>query len=181
MGNSFYWELRRDASKNSRLFEVALVLVRFDHVARLIVNANHGIMLAALSRLNRPRDSARRRRIFYPVVRQPRPSAVARLQPVTQLLRPRLEATASARVVGEHPACGNRLRNRAVRHEPHRIAHHLESRPLHHRLKLHGLQRAHLFLPFHFFPFGVFTLAPQSGSRSPARQARWAQALAFWT
>jgi hypothetical protein len=28
----------------SRLFEIALVLVRFDHVARFIVNADHGIM-----------------------------------------------------------------------------------------------------------------------------------------
>jgi hypothetical protein len=33
MENSFYWELRRDASKNSRLFEIARVLVRVDHVA----------------------------------------------------------------------------------------------------------------------------------------------------
>jgi len=28
--------------KNSPLFEIARVLVRFDHVARRIVNANHG-------------------------------------------------------------------------------------------------------------------------------------------
>jgi hypothetical protein len=28
----------------SPLFEIAIVLVRFDHVARVIVNANHGIM-----------------------------------------------------------------------------------------------------------------------------------------
>jgi hypothetical protein len=28
----------------SPLFEIALVLVRLDHVARFIVNANHGIM-----------------------------------------------------------------------------------------------------------------------------------------
>jgi hypothetical protein len=28
----------------SPLFEIALVLVRFDHVARFIVDANHGIM-----------------------------------------------------------------------------------------------------------------------------------------
>jgi hypothetical protein len=46
MGNSFYWELRRDASKNSRLFEIARVLMRLDHVSRFIVNANHGIMAA---------------------------------------------------------------------------------------------------------------------------------------
>jgi hypothetical protein len=26
------------------LFEIGLVLVRFDHVARFIINANHGIM-----------------------------------------------------------------------------------------------------------------------------------------
>jgi hypothetical protein len=30
--------------KTSPLFELALVLVRFDHVASRIVNANHGIM-----------------------------------------------------------------------------------------------------------------------------------------
>jgi hypothetical protein len=30
--------------KNSRLFEIAFVLVRFDHVARWLVNANHGMM-----------------------------------------------------------------------------------------------------------------------------------------
>jgi hypothetical protein len=28
----------------SRLFEIALVFVRLDHVARFIVNADHGIM-----------------------------------------------------------------------------------------------------------------------------------------
>jgi hypothetical protein len=33
--------------KNSPLFELALVLVRFDHVASRIVNANHGIMRTA--------------------------------------------------------------------------------------------------------------------------------------
>jgi hypothetical protein len=33
-----------DASKNSRLFKLARVLVRFDHVARFIVNANHSII-----------------------------------------------------------------------------------------------------------------------------------------
>jgi len=31
-------------SKNSWLFEIALVFVRFDHVASVIVNANHTIM-----------------------------------------------------------------------------------------------------------------------------------------
>jgi hypothetical protein len=30
--------------KNSPLFEIARVLVRFDHVASVIVNANDGIM-----------------------------------------------------------------------------------------------------------------------------------------
>jgi hypothetical protein len=33
-----------DCSKNSPLFEIARVLVRFDHVASRIVNANHSIM-----------------------------------------------------------------------------------------------------------------------------------------
>jgi hypothetical protein len=32
----------------SPLFEITFVLVRFDHVARFIVNANHGIMRAAV-------------------------------------------------------------------------------------------------------------------------------------
>jgi hypothetical protein len=32
--------------KNSPLFEIARVLVRFNHVARFIVNANHSIMWA---------------------------------------------------------------------------------------------------------------------------------------
>ena len=31
-----------------RLFEIARVLVRFDHVASVIVNANHGIMRTAI-------------------------------------------------------------------------------------------------------------------------------------
>jgi hypothetical protein len=30
--------------KSSRLFEVAPALVRFDHVVRFILNANHGVM-----------------------------------------------------------------------------------------------------------------------------------------
>ena len=34
----------REEKVNSRLFEIALVLVRLDHVASGIVNANHGIM-----------------------------------------------------------------------------------------------------------------------------------------
>jgi hypothetical protein len=34
----------RDASKNSALFELARVLVRFDHVASFIENANHSIV-----------------------------------------------------------------------------------------------------------------------------------------
>jgi hypothetical protein len=42
--NSFYWELRCDASKNSRLFEIALVFVRLDHVASFIINADHGVI-----------------------------------------------------------------------------------------------------------------------------------------
>ena len=35
-------------SRNLRLFEIALVLVRFDHVARRIANANQGIMCPAV-------------------------------------------------------------------------------------------------------------------------------------
>jgi hypothetical protein len=41
MENSFYWELQRDASKNSQLCELARVFVLVDHVASFIVNANH--------------------------------------------------------------------------------------------------------------------------------------------
>jgi hypothetical protein len=33
-----------DARKNSPVFEVACVLVRVDHVASFIVDANHGIL-----------------------------------------------------------------------------------------------------------------------------------------
>jgi hypothetical protein len=36
------WDVLR--VKTLPLFEIALVLVRFDHVASLIVNANHSIM-----------------------------------------------------------------------------------------------------------------------------------------
>jgi hypothetical protein len=36
-----------DGKPASRLFELAGLLVRVDHVARLIVNANHSIMRAA--------------------------------------------------------------------------------------------------------------------------------------
>jgi hypothetical protein len=37
---------RTDAQRNynSPLFELARVLVRLDHVARIIINANHGVM-----------------------------------------------------------------------------------------------------------------------------------------
>ena len=35
---------RQASSPYSPLFEVARVLVRLDHVARFIVNANHGIV-----------------------------------------------------------------------------------------------------------------------------------------
>src|SRR5229473_427352 len=44
--------MRRDASKFSPLFEIARLLVCFDHVASFIVNANHGvpIRLAKLAR-----------------------------------------------------------------------------------------------------------------------------------
>jgi hypothetical protein len=34
----------RDASKTSPFFELACVLMRFNHVARFVVNANHSIM-----------------------------------------------------------------------------------------------------------------------------------------
>ncbi len=36
-------------ASRSPLFEIARVLVRFDHVARFIVNANHKILLFTLS------------------------------------------------------------------------------------------------------------------------------------
>ena len=42
-------EARRDANKNSPLFQIVRVLVRFDHVASFIVNANHKILLFTLS------------------------------------------------------------------------------------------------------------------------------------
>jgi hypothetical protein len=42
MKNSFFsGKRRRKASKNSPLFELARVFVRFNHVARVIVNADH--------------------------------------------------------------------------------------------------------------------------------------------
>jgi hypothetical protein len=43
-GHEFLREVQHDASKNSPLFEVARLLVRFDYVARFIVNVNHGVM-----------------------------------------------------------------------------------------------------------------------------------------
>jgi hypothetical protein len=39
-----YRQPQSDASKNSRFFKVALVLVRLDHVASIVVNANYGTM-----------------------------------------------------------------------------------------------------------------------------------------
>ena len=39
--------MRRYASENSRFFEIARVLVRLDHVASVIINADHSIMRAA--------------------------------------------------------------------------------------------------------------------------------------
>jgi hypothetical protein len=36
--------LRRDASKNSRFFGIARLLVRFNHIARRVEDVNHGIM-----------------------------------------------------------------------------------------------------------------------------------------
>jgi hypothetical protein len=41
-------EVHTPPKKNSPLFEFARVLVRFDHVARFIVNANPTVMSAAL-------------------------------------------------------------------------------------------------------------------------------------
>jgi hypothetical protein len=57
---NFFTELKRryvykltvsfvSCGKASPLFEIASVLVRFDHVARFIVNANHGPVLALLA------------------------------------------------------------------------------------------------------------------------------------
>jgi hypothetical protein len=40
----FTGKVRLGASTNLRLFEIARVLVRFNHVASFIVNANHSIM-----------------------------------------------------------------------------------------------------------------------------------------
>ena len=37
-------DARREEKVNSPLFEIARVLVRFDHIARVVVDANHGIM-----------------------------------------------------------------------------------------------------------------------------------------
>jgi hypothetical protein len=37
-----------EVTASSPLFEIAFVLVRFDHVASLIVNANHSVMRAAV-------------------------------------------------------------------------------------------------------------------------------------
>jgi hypothetical protein len=36
--------MRGNANKNSPLFEIARVLVRFDHFARRVEDVNHGIM-----------------------------------------------------------------------------------------------------------------------------------------
>jgi hypothetical protein len=41
---SIAWRLFVSKPLCSALFEIALVLVRFDHVARIIVNANHSVM-----------------------------------------------------------------------------------------------------------------------------------------
>jgi len=39
-----WWPARYQVQNNLRFFEIAQVLVRFDHVARFIVNANHGVV-----------------------------------------------------------------------------------------------------------------------------------------
>jgi hypothetical protein len=44
--------------ENSPLFEIALVLVRFNHAARWIVNANHGVMRTAAAFSGRDRGQA---------------------------------------------------------------------------------------------------------------------------
>jgi len=41
------WKRDVGRAKTLRFFEIALVLVRFDHITRLIVNVNHGIMRPA--------------------------------------------------------------------------------------------------------------------------------------
>jgi hypothetical protein len=45
----FSGELWPDASKNSLLFEIALVLVRLDHVASVMVNADRGVVCKSLT------------------------------------------------------------------------------------------------------------------------------------
>jgi hypothetical protein len=42
--NCSHFDGRVRITKNLRLFEIAFVLVRFDHIARFIANANHGIV-----------------------------------------------------------------------------------------------------------------------------------------
>jgi hypothetical protein len=39
-----YRQPQPNATKNSRLFEIACLLVRLNHVARFVEHANHGIM-----------------------------------------------------------------------------------------------------------------------------------------
>ena len=53
-----------------RLFELARVLVRFDHVASFIVNANHGIMSAAASKLKSSWSSPHPVTLVPPCVRE---------------------------------------------------------------------------------------------------------------
>jgi hypothetical protein len=45
--------------KRSCLFEIATVFVRLDHIASVIVNANHSIMKSALSLFIEPRLTLR--------------------------------------------------------------------------------------------------------------------------
>ena len=46
--------MTRFVSPRLPVFEIARVLVRLDHVARFIVNANHKILLFTLSSLSSP-------------------------------------------------------------------------------------------------------------------------------
>jgi hypothetical protein len=41
---AFFWIQSKRHASRSRLYELARLLVRLDHVARFIVNANHGIV-----------------------------------------------------------------------------------------------------------------------------------------
>jgi hypothetical protein len=48
----FSAQMGNDASKNSPLFELARVLVRPNHIARIIVNADHSIIALEIEQRN---------------------------------------------------------------------------------------------------------------------------------